>query len=213
MRLWNKLRILKISLQLIRDPNRTDLVFKGVDIFANDGDQVPLRAVEETVMANEKFREMYAEKYAPAAPSLQKLALLPEGTFGHAVHAHMAANGLNFELFPRFEAHRPVQYLSARIYQDHDLWHALMGYGVEVEDELAIQAFGVAQFRSPVGVMLVAGGLIHLLGKSPQRAIEAFRKITEAYALGKRAPFLLSVRLHDLFTRPLDEVRRLSGIA
>jgi len=102
--------------------------------------------------------------------------------------------------------------MSRWIYQEHDLWHALFGYGTDVEGELAVQAFGLAQYQSPVALALIAGGLIHLLGKSPQRAMNAFRNIHEMYALGKRAPFLLGVRLHELFPKPLAEVRQICGV-
>jgi ubiquinone biosynthesis protein Coq4 len=213
MKFWNRLRIMKIFFQLVRNPNRTDLIFEGVRIFSNDRNQEPVKAIEEIVLADEGFRSMYIESYVPNPPALNDLAALPENSFGRALYQHMKSNNLRFDLFPRLESRRPIEYLSTRIYQDHDLWHALLGYGVEVEDELAIQAFGVAQYQSPIGTMIIAGGLLHLLGLSPKRAVLAFKKINEGYNLGRRSPFLLPVRLHDLLPRPLSEVRELCGVA
>jgi hypothetical protein len=44
-------------------------------------------------------------------------------------------------------------------------------------------------------------------------AIEPLKIIRDlSSAIGKRAPFLLSVRLHDLFPKPLTEVRQICGI-
>jgi ubiquinone biosynthesis protein Coq4 len=198
--------------QLVKNPGRTELIFKGVEIVSNDPDQKPVKVVEDAVMSIPSFKAMYEEEYAPLPPAMEMLQKCPEGSFGQAVYQHMKSNCLSFDLFPRYDSKRPIKYLSSRIYQDHDLWHALFGYGISVEDELAVQAFGLAQFQSPVALTLIAGGLIHLLVKSPQRALDAFKRINEMYDLGKRAPFLLGVRLHDLFSRPLAEVRQLCGM-
>ncbi len=75
---------------------------------------------------------------------------MPQNSFGYALFQHMNTNKLGFDLWPRLDSDRPIDYLSTRIYQDHDLWHALLGLGVEIEDELALQAFGVAQYHSPI---------------------------------------------------------------
>jgi ubiquinone biosynthesis protein Coq4 len=212
MTIWNRARIFKIFVQLIRNPNRTELIFKGVDIVSADPDQEPLKAIEHLVLSDVGFKAMYDQNYVPTQPSMKMLQSCPPESFGEALYKHMRDNGLDFDLFPRYDSERPIKYLTTRIYQDHDLWHALFGYGTTVEDELAIQAFGVAQFQSPIALMLIAGGLLHLLGASPKRAIDAFRKVNEVYALGKRAPFLLSIRLHDLLPKPLADVRQICGI-
>jgi ubiquinone biosynthesis protein COQ4 len=213
MNLWNRLKVLKLFLQLVQDPNRTDLIFKGVAIFSKNPDVPPIKAIESLILSDEIFKIMHQENYIPQAPALEDLAKLPENSFGYAVYQHMNTNGLGFETFPVLPSRRPIHYMSTRIYQDHDLWHTLLGYGITVEDELAIQAFSVAQFRSPISTMLIAGGLLHLLGKNPLRAVDGLHKVVEGYNTGKKSKFLLSVRLHELFPKPLTEVRQVCGIA
>lgn len=212
MTIWNRARIFGIFMQLLHNPTRTDLIFKGVEIVSLDPDQELVKALENEVLSNGDFKKMHETKYVPEAPSLEMLRNCPEDSFGRAVYNHMNENKLDFSLWPKYDSDRPIQYLSTRIYQDHDLWHALLGYGVAVEDELAIQAFSLAQFKSPIALLLVAGGLIHLLVKSPKRAFEAFKKLNETYTLGRRTHFLLSIRLHDLFLRPLTDVRQICGV-
>jgi ubiquinone biosynthesis protein Coq4 len=203
---------MSIFWKLVRNPGRTELIFKGVEIVSDDPDQTLVRAVEDIVMSHPSFTTMFDEKYTPPLPSMEVLQNCPAGSFGRAVYEHMNSNGIRFDLFPRYDSERPIQYLSSRIYQDHDLWHALFEHGTDVEGELAVQAFGLAQFQSPVALTLIAGGLIHLLGKSPQRALNAFKSIYEMYGLGKRAPFLLGIRLHDLFMKSIEEVRQICGV-
>jgi ubiquinone biosynthesis protein Coq4 len=212
MGLWNRLQAFIIFLQLVKDPNRTDLIFKGIELASKNSNQAPVIALENHVLANSEFARMYEQNYIPARPQMEYLAALPENTFGSYLYKHMKNNGLDFETFPRLPSDRAINYLSTRIYQDHDLWHVLLGYGIEVEDELALQAFGVAQYQSPFGTMLIAGGILHLLTKNPARAVDAFQKINEAYVIGKNAKFLLSMKIHELFPKPITEVRQMCGL-
>lgn len=212
MNLWQKLKLFRIFGKLILNPARTELIFEGVEVANHIENYEPLKIIENQVMEKPGFAQLYSEKYLPEAPSLQKLAGLPQNTFGHAVYRHMHNSGLNFDLWPKVEINSFLDYLSSRIYQDHDLWHALLGYSIELEDELALQAFGVAQFRSPLATLLVAGGLLHLLWKNPMRAVDGLHRVADGYNRGKNAKFLLSVRLHEHFDKPLAEVRQLCQI-
>ena len=51
MTLLNRLRILKIFVQLIRDPRRTELIFQGVQIFSHNPDQTQVKVIEDMVLA------------------------------------------------------------------------------------------------------------------------------------------------------------------
>jgi ubiquinone biosynthesis protein COQ4 len=213
MKLWNRINLLRIFFQLVKNPNRTDLIFKAVDVLSHEPNNPVVLELERKMMENDKLRAMYETNYRPEVPAMETLARLPENSFGKRLHAHLMENDLDLNLFPRFVCRRPVEYMSFRIYQDHDLWHVLLGLGVSVEDEIALQAFGVAQYNSPIGAMLVAGGLLHLLIRDPMRAVKALGQVAEGYNLGKRAPFLLGLRLHEMFGRPIQEVRQICGVA
>ncbi len=207
MNFWNKIQSTILFLKLVKDPTRTDRIIKGIKIVSQDKDQEPVKAVVKHILSHPGFKAMYEEDYMPETPSLAALSKLPADTFGFAVYQHMNKNGINFDIFPREHRGPVVEYLSARIYQDHDLWHVLLNRSVEVEDELAVQAFGVAQLQSPIAIAIIAGGLLHLLSKKPARAVDALKRIVESYTLGQKAPFLLSYRLHDLFDKPLSQVQ------
>ena len=211
-KLWDQFRMVILFFRLVKNPKRTDLIFRGVEIVSKDPDQPTIKEIQKRVLQNSIFKSMYQSSYVPDSPSLDVLKSLQADSFGYAVYQHMQTNGLNFELFPRLDPEKFMNYTSTRIYQDHDLWHVLLGYGVTIEDELALQAFGVAQFHSPIGTLLIAGGLLHLLAKNPTQAVQAFQKIVDGYNRGRKATFLLSQRLHDLFSLPLIEVQQRCGI-
>ena len=212
-KLWDRIKIISLFIRLVKNPKRTDLIFRGVEIISKDPDQPAVKVIEKRLLANSVYNSMFQIAYVPDVPSLDILKNLDENSFGFTLYQHMKKNGLDFETFPRLNPEKFINYTSTRIYQDHDLWHALLGYGVNLEDELALQAFGVAQFHTPIGTLLVAGGLFNLLAKNPTAAVSAFQKIVEGFNRGKRAEFLPAIRLHDLFSKPLVDVQLICGVA
>lgn len=211
--LLRKARQLRNFARLVKDPNNTSLIFKMIDEALRDPDQMTSDLVMNTALGHEEFARLSEEGYLPTPPRLVDLERLPDGSFGRAVWAHMTTNGLDFGIWPQENATRPIERLNQRLYQEHDLWHALLGYTTSVEDELALQAFGAAQYSSPIGALLTSAGLLHLLiGRDPMRAVTALGKVADGYKRGQKAKFILGFRLHDMLALPLVEVRERVGV-
>lgn len=206
------LRLMRIYGQLVRDPNRTELIFKAVDLVSRDPDPRILQTIEAHAMADQGFRELYEEKYDPPQPALEELRRSPPGSFGEALYHHLHANGLSLELFPKVVVKRPLDYLNARAYAIHDFLHPLFGYSTSVEDELALQAVGTAQYYSPLSAMLISGGLLHILKQDPMGCARAIAKVSEGHRRGEAARFLLGIRLHEMLELPLADVRARCGV-
>jgi ubiquinone biosynthesis protein COQ4 len=213
MSLFTKLQLSRRYRIWINHPERTDNVFKIVDLVLEKGDPAVIRDLEERVLAFPRFRALFEARYLPPRLGPDRLRGHAPGTLGAEYLAHLERNGITPELFPEGRIERPVEYLSQRMYREHDLWHALLGYSISVEDELALQAFGFAQYHSPLSTMLIAGGILHLLKRGPQRAVAGFQGVIEGYARGKRARFLLELKLFEMLDLPLAEARARCGIA
>lgn len=207
MSIWNRLRLFGIFIRLVINPNRTELIFKAVEIASHDPGNPIVKTIEELLMNDPKFRDLYDNLYIPEVPKMDWLAQLPKNSFGNLLYHHLKDNKLDLSLFPRQTGISPIDYMSFKIYQDHDLWHVLLNCSVSLEDELEIQAFGVAQYHSPISTLLIAGGLIHLLMRDPMRAVTAVKKVADGFNIGKKAVFLPNIRLHEMFELPISEVR------
>lgn len=212
MGLWDRLRLIGLFLKFVKDPTRTDLIFSGIALASRNPDQEMVRRLEDSIMAQPGVAALYAEKYLPVPPAMDRLASMPEGSFGREVFRHMDRNRLTFDIWPRFDFKRPIEYVSLRMYQDHDLFHVLLQWDTSVESELGLVAFAVAQLQSPGGVMVIAAGLLHLLKKSPERAVRAVEKIAQGYSVGRRCRLMLTMRLYERFETPLTELRELCEI-
>jgi ubiquinone biosynthesis protein COQ4 len=147
------------------------------------------------------------------------LAAMPEGSFGRAY--------LDFTAQYRFDARAfealheteemgkrlgwddDVTYLIKRGLQTHDLWHVLNGYGPDYGGEGGNIAFTYGQLPS------LAVGLGYRLmwaftGGTPRKRWRAF--MDEAVRRGRSADNLMALPYEELLARPLDEVRRETGI-
>lgn len=210
--LWLRFQMLRGYFRMVRYPEQTELIFEGIKLIKKLRDQSGVRAVIAQIKTHPEFVAMMESGYMPTKPDLKYLATLPEGTFGREVYNHMAKNHISFDLFPEEQPTSEIDYLTQRMYLDHDLWHVLLNLNTDVSDEISLQALNVAQLRSPFAAFIISGGILHLLRKEPLRAADAVRKISEIYRKGCNAKFLLGIKLHEMFERPLTEVRAVAGL-
>lgn len=207
------LRIGKAMLAIIRDPNRTEEIFKLSEIGLKNADHPNVKPVVEHALSHPEFRELYERRYLQPPVDVARLASLPEGTLGRAYADFLSTNGLSAVFYPVLEADRPAYYLSMRARQSHDIWHVLTGYPVGVPGELALQAFTLAQLHSGLSALLIGGGLMHLVKKTPAEIASVMAGIAEGFERGRRAKFLLGIPFEEHWELPLDEARRLAGLA
>jgi ubiquinone biosynthesis protein COQ4 len=132
------------------------------------------------------------------------LRALPDGTLGREYVRFLDDNHLDPDLFqappglPQIPA-----YLAQRMRQTHDIWHVLTGYTPDVPGEVALQAFSYAQTRTLLSLLIAFFGSLHNSMRHPG----IIGKSVDGYRRGKKAVFLASVWLEEMWALPLDEVR------
>ena len=138
--------------RIARDPNQLDVVFDLVDGFASD----PARAQDfELALADPVVARAARERLRLPALTVGGLEAMSEGTLGHAAGRFFRAHGLDPADLPRRESATDVEWLSAHLYETHDLWHVLTGFGPDVAGELGLQAFYAAQLEGPVALAIL----------------------------------------------------------
>lgn len=144
------------------------------------------------------------------AIDLDALAALPPNTFGHAYARFMRENGLDpFVVTDAIDAEmRRRNAFGIRYATTHDMFHVLLDYGASWPGEMGVLAFAIGQSYTRAQVL---GGVLAWL-VYPWRCGFAFGALWRAWRrgldLGRRAPFLLGVRLEDRFGDDLAAVRR-----
>jgi len=203
------LRGIVSMVRLVRDPDRLDEVFALADAMANDEILSQLAAA---FAEDPRGARALVERPRIGRVDLQALRSLPEGTLGRTFAEHMIANGLDPAALPSLESHDAASFVRAHLYETHDVWHAVTGFKTDVAGELGLQAFGLAQFPSRLGALLIAGGLLHAAISRFDDRDARMREIVRGWLLGKRARKLFGMRWGEMWSRPIDEIRRELGL-
>lgn len=105
-----------------------------------------------------------------------------------------------------------LRYKVLRGYQTHDLHHVLTGYEATPFDELALQAFQLAQQDYPYSAMTLATIMTHATLVDPWLIKPAMDAIAEGWAYGRRTKSIQFVAFETMLERPLAEVRAEYGL-
>ncbi len=214
MEFIKELRLKLLFLKFVKDPTKTDLIFRISDLGRDLKRNVALIAeIEQRILEDRVFKEAWDEKWIPATPSLEELAGYPLGSLGRAYFEHLEKNHLKINFFPAMKPTRVIDYLSYRLYHAHDLWHVLLGYPVTPQGEIEVQAFTLAQIKSPTSVMLMTGGFLNLLDKNPNLTPGIFESAVAAYHRGAASNFLLGLRLEEMLGESIERVSNKAGLA
>lgn len=117
----------------------------------------------------------------------QKMAYmrsLPVHTVGHDLARMLDSKGL--KLIPGFAK--------------HDLDHLILGYGMDPEEELCMQAYLIGNGRWQLQVFLFLSSAVLLPG--------LWSALWAHYKLGRQGPALTALTLDDCLTQKTDQLRR-----
>lgn len=142
---------------------------------------------------------------------LERLEALPPGTLGRVFSDHCRARAINPNL-----VHVPptdeVGWMLNHMYQTHDVWHVVTGWGNDLAGEVGLGGFYAAQLGSPAffGYMLALVQLNVIWRRADLGLVlEAF---SVGYPMGKHCEPLFGADWEALWILPLDEVRKRFGV-
>lgn len=210
-KLIGSVRFIRAFNRLVEDPTRLDVVF-----------ELGRRALTASTLPAELTRpEVLAYVRAPQPPKplhieLDELRGLPQGTLGRAFADWLVAQGFKpNELMTYDRAHdkadNEVERYRAHLQSTHDLWHVLTGFATDVDGEVGLQAFYLAQLNTPLALILMSASLLGVL-RERRDAASLMEAITRGWGMGKSARPLFGVDWASLWSTPLAEVRARFGL-
>ena len=199
------LRMVAGLADFLKHPDSLDSVFKVVGSLKDTplSTQMFSHLLSHPAMAN-----LVAEGWRPNPINLDALESLPEGTLGHEYAHQLRCLGLTPDsLIDPSPVTTPEDYITHRLRETHDIVHVLTGFGVDGPGELGLQAFNLAQNRSPLAVMLIFGGMLSALqNDEPLEAL--LMALARGFELGLKAECVIAQKLEEGWDRPLDEWRQ-----
>ena len=151
--------------------------------------------------------------YAPRL-DFEALRRLPEGTFGRATARFFDEHHLSpIEITPEIDAQTLARNAyGLRYAATHDLFHVLLGVGPDKVGEMEVLAFTVGQGYHRLLWMQAAFAWLLYPIQSGLRLGALMAAWRRGYALGRRAPMLLGLRLEDRFEADLGALRAELGL-
>jgi ubiquinone biosynthesis protein COQ4 len=211
------LRALRALRRLLRDPDRTENAFEVIAALDPDLMERGLAVM----LSHSQGRRLFLERpcLLDRLRDREALAGFPEGSLGRAYLAHIDRYGLDpgklVALGRSYQgeiraADEGVRWFADRSELFHDLSHVLTGYGADRLGETALLCFSYGAFGGRGNLLLMIGAALRTWREAglawPVRLARAWRR-------GRRAGCLAALPYERLLSAPLDEVRRLAGIA
>ncbi|MCA1663753.1 MAG: hypothetical protein LC659_05720 [Myxococcales bacterium] len=178
----NPLSILQAGTAFVRlaaDMSRLDEVFNLGDGLV-DADTV--RAMVERAREHETGAAALRER-PHVHLDLKLLRALPTGTLGREYALMMDRNGLDPASIPTLPDEDEGKYVRAHLYETHDLWHVVTGFGTDVAGELGLQAFYQAQLpgKLPSAILAARRGACGRARAGDARGCVSARTTTRAH--------------------------------
>lgn len=207
---FGSVRALWSFVDLVRHPDHLDRVFEI-------SDRMVKRRTEVLDVMRDHFRRdptgaAALRDKARLDVDLDALAKLPEGTLGRTFADHMRANGLDPKSIPSLASSDELEFIRAHLYETHDVWHAVTGFRTDVAGELGLQAFYAAQAPGGLPWMLMAMGFLNTALYAMDDRERRLGAISRGWEMGRAAKPLFGVRWDQLWSAPIEEVRRSLGV-
>ena len=196
--------MLRALSRFLRDPGNLETV-KGVGASLQDS---PLAAqMYRHMLKQPGISAMIEDHWRPQPIDLDALAALPAGSLGHCYAEQLRIQGINpADLIDSSAVQNEHDFVIHRLKETHDIVHVLTGFGVDGISELGLQAFNLAQFRSPLAVLLIFAGLLKVL-QEDEPLDDLLRALARGFSLGLQARCVVAERLEDHWERPLSAWR------
>lgn len=177
------------------------------DIAAALANQEVSAAAITYLKSHPEIAQLFEERYIAPTPNLEALLKLPEDSLGFAYASHMRIANLDPEFYRKVELIDDWNYLALRMRQTHDIWHTVTGFGIDSPGEIGLQAFTLAQNRSPLAVMLIAAITLNLI-KMNSELNPLVRVLQQGYDLGYQAKPFLAQKWEEAWEKPLEDWRK-----
>ncbi|OJT07362.1 Ubiquinone biosynthesis protein COQ4, mitochondrial [Trametes pubescens] len=143
---------------------------------------------------------------------MNKLAMLPEGTFGNAYVTWLERCGVTPDTRePVHYVDDPeLAYVMQRYRESHDFYHCLCGLPVNVESELALKFFEFANLGLPMAGFAAAFGHLRLTHAKRERLFREF--VPWAVKCGGSAQSLITVYWENRWEQNIADMKKEFGI-
>lgn len=169
--------------------------------------QTPLAALSvEYLKTQPGMVEIIRDRYLSPTPDLDALLTYPIGSLGYTFASHLRDNGFDPAFYRQISVEDDVTYITLRRSQTHDIHHIITGFGTDLASEIGLQAFELAQMRSPLAIALLASGIINAISH-PSALEHTMQMIQQGWQMGLKAKPLMAERWEGHWEKTVTELQ------
>jgi ubiquinone biosynthesis protein COQ4 len=151
------------------------------------------------------------ERYLAPAPNLDRLLTYHPDSLGYIFASHLIANQFDPEFYRKRQVTDEIDYIALRRSQTHDIHHVVTGFDTDPASELGLQAFQLAQMKSPIAIAIITTGIINVLADS-QNLNAHLQRIFLGWEMGLKAKPFMAQKWEEHWEKPLVQWRKELGI-
>ncbi len=202
-------RALHAYVTIARDPNQLGKVF---DLRSSLEDKARIGEVMARLRLDETGETALRERPRLGRLDVRALAAMPKGSLGERFGHHMIKANLDPTAIPTLGSEDAASYVSAHLYETHDIWHVVTGFGTDVAGEMGLQAFYFAQFPAFLSAAILSAALLNTMLYAMEDRDRRMEATARGWDLGKRARQLFGVDWAARWNEPLESVRESLGV-
>jgi ubiquinone biosynthesis protein COQ4 len=174
--------------------------------------QTPLATISiEYLKTQPGMVEIMRDRYLSPTPDLNVLLTYPTDSLGYIFASHLQSHGFDPAFYRQITVENDITYITLRRSQTHDIHHLITGFGTDLPNELGLQAFELAQMRSPLAIALLSSGIVHSLS-NPSALEHTVQLIQQGWQMGLKAKPLTAERWEDHWEKSIFELRIKLGV-
>lgn len=150
--------------------------------------------------------QIIQERYFAPMTDLENLLKYPQDSLGYCYAAAMKLQGLRPDFYRNINIEDDYSYIAMRMRQTHDVWHIVTGFGTDSAGEAGLQAFTLAQMRSPLAGALLGAFMVSAL-KSSSPLSSLVDRMQQGWRMGGIAAPFIAQKWEENWEKPLSEWR------
>lgn len=198
--------LIKSFIAVVRDPNRTDMLFNVISdprLSNKTSYEIAMEKLNEDPRCMQLIQERYGKTW-----NLDELLQLPKDSLGYIYAKHMRDNKLDVEYYQTLPGDTDHVYIQMRSRKTHDIWHTMTGFDTSYAGEVGLQAFSFTQYHTRLSVVIVCMFLLHSSFFNPRQLPEVLKAMVAGFQMGFDCKSLFAEKFEENWHKKLTDYRR-----
>ncbi len=161
----------------------------------------------EYLKSQPPMMDLIRDRYLVPSPSIVQLLTYPKNSLAYVYASHLQSNGFEPDFYRIIPVETDAAYLNLRRSQTHDIHHVITGFGTDLAGEIGLQAFQLAQMRSPLAIALMMSAIVTTIADTTELS-RIMAAIHQGWEMGQQAQPLLAQKWEEQWEKPLAQWQR-----